>query len=91
MNALIPTIIRTTAALMQGQPDAPIFHADAIFAIVQNCNAVSRFRKVCIFMIGNLELRLFPGRITIGCALNITELHFIFRKTALNRGIERCL
>ena len=42
-------------------------------------------------MIGNLELRLFPGRVAVSCTLDITKLNFMFRKTALNRGVERCL
>ncbi len=91
MNSFIASVVRTAAAFVQRQPDTPIFHADAIFAIVQNCNAVSRFRKVCIFMIGNLELRLFPGRVAVSCTLDIPKLNFVFRKTALNRSVKRCL
>ena len=91
MDSFISPIIRAAAAFVQRQPDASVFHADAVFAVIQNCYTVARLRQVSVFMVGNLEFRLFPGRVAVGRALDITELHFISRKTALNRSVKRSL
>lgn len=60
-------------------------------AVFQNCYAVAWLGKVGIFMVGNLELRLFPRRVAVGCTLDITKLYFISCKTALNRSVKRRL
>ncbi len=91
MCALVAPTVGTNRTPQEREAQYVLARIVAIFAIVEECRAVVAFREIRPLVSTHLELRLFPTRVAMSSALDVSEGQIVGRAASANREGKRHL
>ena len=88
MPSFVAFPVRPASALVQAEMHAALQDGNAVFAVIEQCNAVVVFGKVGILVIADLKAGLFKGGGTVIGPAQGTELNLIADTVGNEGGVK---